>query len=214
MTSFSRRGWALFLATLVVAAAQSCAQGTDPPASSSEGGGGADDPTGASSSSSSSSSGAGGAGGAGGQGGAGGAGGAGGEGGSGVPSSVVASLQTSSLYVNCAPGATPAVAGDFTVTYDNSKGMSPALPAVTEAKLMMTHLGNAYDWTFSVTPNSSFVPPGAAPTVTHKAAAGSGSGMGGLCDYCSGVWTLVVTWNLGGKTASDSLMSLPIMCAF
>jgi len=142
-----------------------------------------------------------------------GGGGGGGESDGGGPSAVEATIVTSSmLYMNCMPGAPPAVAGSFDVKYDNTTGMSPALPKVTSATLAMTHLGTSYEWSFSVTPESSIVPSGKAPVVTHNAGAGSGTGMGDLCDYCAGIWTLTVTWDIGGKPSSDSQGPLPVGC--
>ncbi|MCK6591971.1 MAG: hypothetical protein L6Q76_30840, partial [Polyangiaceae bacterium] len=159
MTSFGRAGWSLFLLTFAGIVGVSCATGTDQPPSSSEGGGGSENP----STSSSASSGGGGLGGMGG-GGSGGAGGMGGGSGGGAPSAVIPSIETSSsLFMNCMPGSTPAVTGSFNVKYDNTAGMSPALAKVTSAKLSMTHLGNSYEWSFPVMPDSSIVPSGTAP---------------------------------------------------
>jgi hypothetical protein len=115
--------------------------------------------------------------------------------------------------MNCAPGAAPSVAGSFEVKYDNTAGMAAALPKVTSAKLLMTHLGKSYEWSFSVTPESSIVPAGNAPVVKHNAGAGSGMGMGALCDYCAGIWTLTVTWDIGGKPASATQNPIPVNCA-
>lgn len=205
MTSLGRIGWALFFSTVYALAAASCATGTDEPSSSSDGGGGTGDPT---------SSGGAGAGGMGG-GGSGGGGGIGGDGGSGggATSAVEASIVTSSsLFMNCMLGDQPTVAGSFEVKYDNTAGMAAALPKVTSAKLSMTHLGSSYEWSFSVTPESSIVPSGNAPVVTHNAGPGSGTGMGKLCDYCAGIWTLTVTWDIGGKPSIDMQGPLPVNC--
>ncbi len=195
----------------------SCAQGTDTiPEDEDEG----------SQSSSSSTGGMAGMGGAGGtnQGGMGGAGGAnqggmggtgGGQGGNvGMPSAVVASIEKNALYVNCMPPGPASVSGSFDAQYDNSLGSNAALPKVSSAKLAITYLGNTYTWTFAVMPQSSIVGAGSVSTVTHNAGAGSGMGNGQLCDYCSGVVTLTVDWDLGGKTGSDSLGPQPVQCVF
>ncbi len=213
MTSFGRAFWTLFLSVLGATAAASCAAGNEKPPSSSEGGGGTDDnPSASSSVSSSASSGSGGAGGMGGQGGGGGGGGSGGGGG-GATSAVEPSVVTlSSLYMNCMPGAMPSVEGSFDVKYDNMASMSPALPKVTGAKLAMTYLGSSYEWSFAVTPESTIVPAGNAPVVKHTAGAGSGMGTGQLCDYCAGVWTLTVTWDVGGKALSSMKGPQPFDC--
>jgi hypothetical protein len=212
MMRFDRLWWVFFLSAAALVPAANCAQGTSPSASS-EGGGGESSTSFESSSAASSSSavGAGGMGGAGG-GGGGAGGGEGGAGGGGMPSAVLAYIFTSSLYMNCTPGGTPTVAGSFESYYDNKAGMSPALPAVKSTKLTMTYVGNSYEWTFKVTPDSSIVPAGSTATVKHDADVGSGTGMGMLCDYCGGVWTLHVTWDLGGKTATDTLGPQPVMC--
>jgi hypothetical protein len=128
-------------------------------------------------------------------------------------SAVEPSIMTlSSLYMNCMPGAMPSVEGSFDVKYDNTASMSPALPKVTGAKLAMTYLGKSYEWSFAVTPESTIVPAGNAPVVKHTAGAGSGMGTGQLCDYCAGVWTLTVTWDIGGKAVSNMKGSQPFDC--
>lgn len=143
----------------------------------------------------------------------GGSGGSGGSGGGAMPSAVEASIVTSSsLYMSCAQGGTPTVAGSFDVKYDNTSGGSPALAKVTGAKLAMTHLGSSYEWSFTVTPESSIVPSAKAPIVVHNANPGSGMGTGALCDYCAGIWTLTVTWDIGGKPSSDMQGPLPVNC--
>lgn len=192
-----------------------CAEGTDTvPDDSNEGG---SQNTGSSSSGIAGKGGAGGSnqGGAGGSGGAGGTGTGGGDGGNmGMPSAVIASIEKNTLYVNCMPPGPASVSGSFDAKYDNSVGLNAALPKVTSAKLEITYLGNTYTWTFSVMPQSSIVGAGVISTVTHNAGAGSGTGNGQLCDYCSGVATLAVEWDLGGKTGTDSLGPQPVQCVF
>lgn len=131
-----------------------------------------------------------------------------------MPSAVLASLEVNSLYINCMPPGPASVVGSFDAKYNNSMGVNTALPKVTSAKLSMTYLGNTYTWTFSVMPSSSIVGAGLTSTVTHNAGAGSGTGTGKLCDYCQGVWTLSVDWDLGGKTGSDMLGPQPAQCVF
>jgi hypothetical protein len=117
-----------------------------------------------------------------------------------------------SLYMNCTPGDTPSVLGSFNAYYDNNAGMAAALPIVKTAKLTMIYSGNTYEWSFKVMPDSSIVAAGSTATVTHSAGDGSGTGTGMLCDYCAGIWTLDVSWDLGGKTGTDTLGSPPVAC--
>jgi hypothetical protein len=152
--------------------------------------------------------GAGGVGGVGGGAANGGAGGVGGEGGPVEPSIVT----LASLYMNCV-GSAMAVEGTVDVKYDNTNSISSATAKVTSAKFAMTYLGSSYEWSFAVTPQSTIVPARSAPVVKHAAGAGSGMGTGQLCDYCAGVWTLTVTWDINGKVESDTKGPEPVNCA-
>lgn len=51
-------------------------------------------------------------------------------------------------------------------------------------------------------------------TAAHQKQNGSGSGTVAPCNYCGQMWTLEVTWTVGGSVVTDSLGPQPVMCAF
>lgn len=175
--------------------------------------------TGASSSSSSSSSGAGGAGGAGGQGGGqqtgSGGNGSGGAGTGGAPPAgdLAPNLKSMDMYINCQPIVGPdPVHGSFIVDYDSTGAMGPTSATITNARLVF---GGQSSFTFGVTPSGSgTIAPGAVVALTHQKTDGSGSGDKPACSFCNGTWSLEVTFDLNGKSFTDTLPAAPVSCVF
>jgi hypothetical protein len=151
-------------------------------------------------------------------GGAGGSGGAGGIGGAGGEPNLKATITTFyGLYMDCKlgpPGPANSLEGSFDASYDNTKGASPVLAKVLGAKLAMAYLGSSYEWSFTVTPESTIVPASEAPVVKHAVSgAGSGTGSGEPCDHCAGEWTLTATWDIDGQgTLTDVAGPQPVNC--
>jgi len=184
----------------------------------SAGGGEGGDPTGGSGGQGGGGQGGGGAGGQGGggqggSGGAGGAGGAGGQGGAGGGGALVPSLMTSEMYIDCMPivDADPII-GTFTATYDNSAGANSAEAVIASSRLVFSD-GKA--WSFKVAPGSSgTVGPMMSSTAAHQKQNGSGSGTVAPCSYCGQMWTLEVTWTVGGSVVMGSLGPTPVECVY
>jgi hypothetical protein len=118
------------------------------------------------------------------------------------------------MYIDCMPivDADP-VLGTYTAAYDNSGGASSAEAVISSSRLVFSD-GKA--WTFKVSPTSSgMVGPAMNATAAHKKQMGSGSGTVAPCNYCNGqMWTLEVTWTVGGQVVTDSLGPQPVECVF
>jgi hypothetical protein len=128
-------------------------------------------------------------------------------------SSLVPSLSTSEAYVDCMPivDADP-VHATFTATYDNSAGASTAEAVIASSRFVFSD-GKA--WIFKVAPGSSgMVGPTMNVTAAHQKQNGSGSGTVAPCNYCNQMWTLVVTWTVGGATVTDSIGPQIVECVY
>jgi hypothetical protein len=130
---------------------------------------------------------------------------------------VTPTLASMQFFVNCQPIVGPdPINGSFTAKYESSAG-APASATITSAKLTLESAPNTLVWPFTVTPaGGGPVQPGDSIMVAHTKQNNPNGGEGqSPCNFCSGTWTLSVTWDLGGgKTASDTLPAEMVGCAF
>ena len=103
------------------------------------------------------------------------------------------------------------VHGSFQVGYKNT-GAGSAEATITSSRLIFSDMKA---WSFKVTPAGSGMLGGMTEaTVAHVKQDGSGSGEAGPCNYCNQMWTLEVTWNVGGATVTDTLGPQQVSCVF
>ncbi len=122
-----------------------------------------------------------------------------------------------SLYVDCMP-VVPAdpFRGGFEVRYQND-GAAADRAVIQTATLTLNQSPLAQaTWTFGVTPaGSGSVGAGQSKDVSHAKMNGTGSGStNDPCAYCGGIWSLDVTWEIGGASVPDSLDAGTIDCVY